>query len=82
MWPIDDLRAPQWIEQQSPRMRALLAFGFFTLSFLFATRGFGRPLAESLFDSVFAGAVMAGLMLLRDRRRARRDAESQLPHSR
>lgn len=83
MWPVDYVRAPGWIEQQSPRTRVLLTFAFFTVSMLFGLRGLWRfPLAESLFDSVFTGAVIAGAMVWRDRRRPRQDAQAEVSRSR
>lgn len=81
MWPVDYFRVPGCGEHQSSQRRVLFAFLFFTASFLFALRGFlAFPLSRSLFDSVCGGVVMAGAMLWRDRRRARRDAGSEVPH--
>jgi hypothetical protein len=72
VWPIDHVGAPGFVERQSPRMRVLLAFVFFTVSFLITLRSFvGFPLARCLFDSVGGGIVMAGAIAWRDRRRAR-----------
>jgi hypothetical protein len=80
MWPVDYVRAPEFVERQSPRTRVLLAFVFFTVSCLVAVRGlFGFPLGRSLFDSVGGGIGLAGAIAWRDRRRARRGVEFTHP---